>query len=95
MIEYLYNSLYGTWMELNEREVQWKFDAPAGPYQKGIYTMHKKERTLGKGTFLLSKVDRQLHVILKDVYAYSLFISPDGKEMTWTNPEENRRFVLQ
>jgi hypothetical protein len=95
MMEYLYNSMYGTWKELNEREVVWKFNTPPGPYQNGIYTMHKKDKTIGTGTFLLTKVDGQLRVTLKGEYVYDLFIKPDGKGMTWTNGDEIRHFVLE
>ena len=92
---HLYNSLYGTWKELNEREVNWKFNTPPTPYDKGIYTMHKKDKRIGTGTFVITQVDKRLQVTLKDAYVYDLFISPGGKEMTWTNQEELRRFVLQ
>jgi hypothetical protein len=95
MIEHLYNSLYGTWKELNEREVNWKFTTPPRPRQSGVYTMHKKDKTIGTGVFLITMVDEQLQVTLKGEYVYNLFINADGKEMTWTNNEEVRHFVLQ
>jgi hypothetical protein len=94
MIEQLYNALYGTWKELNENEVNWKFNTPPGPYKNGTYTMHKKDKTIGTGTFIITKVGEQLQVTLKGAYVYDLSITPGGKRMTWTNNEEVRHFVL-
>ena len=86
--------MYGTWKELNEREVVWKFNTPPNPYEKGIYTMHKKDKTIGTGTFLITQVGGQLKVTLKGEYVYDLSMKPDGKEMVWTQGDEVRRFVL-
>jgi hypothetical protein len=94
MMQYLHNCLYGTWKELNEREIEWKFDTQPGPYVNGLYTMHKDKKTLGKGTFLISKIDQRLQVTLKGAYTYDVYISAKGREMTWSNIEELRKFVL-
>jgi hypothetical protein len=94
MIQYVYNCLYGRWKELNDRGVEWKFETPPRPSENGVYTMHQKDKTLGKGTFLITKESQRLQVTLKGAYTYDVFISNSGREMTWSTVGELRQFVL-